>query len=112
MQRDSAFLNFRPSQIAAASILFAINISLSEVASAIGVKKIEELALKSLFFETAIHHEVAGKKIEEKNAKCPLRYWNDSVQKLTALKREADINAAYKELVERLNKNWYENKLI
>lgn len=112
MQRDSAFLNFRPSQIAAASILFAINVSLSKVASSIGVKKIEELALKSLFFETAIHMEVAGKKVAEKNAKSPLRYWNDSVEKLTAMKRGADINAAYKELVERLNKNWYENKLI
>ena len=112
MQRDSAFLNFRPSQIAAASILFAINISLSKVGTAIGVKQIEELALKSLFFETAIHMEVKGKKVEEKNARCPLRYWNDAVQKLTAIKREADIKPAYKELVERLNRNWYENKLI
>lgn len=112
MQRDSTFLNFRPSQIAAASILLAINISQSKVAPEIGVKQIEEMALKSLFFETAIHMEVAGKKVEEKNANCPLRYWNDSVQKLTAVKRGADINAAYKELVEKLNKNWYENKLI
>ena len=85
---------------------------MSKVATAIGVKQIDELALKSLFFETAIYHEVAGKKIEEKNAKCPLRYWNDSVQKLTALQPDNDINAAYKELVERLNKNWYKNKLI
>lgn len=56
--------------------------------------------------------EVEGVKIYESNAKCPLRMWNDSVQKMTACKRDADISPVYKKLVESLNKHWYENKLI
>lgn len=38
MQRDSFFLNYRPSQIAASSMLFAINVSQSAVAAKIGIK--------------------------------------------------------------------------
>ena len=64
--------------------------------------------MKSLFFETAIYMEVAGVKIEEKDAKCPLRMWNASVQKLTCVKRD-DIEPAYKPLVEKLNEIWYDN---
>ena len=79
MQREAHFLNFRPSQIAAASLLFAINISISNVAPTIDIRKIQELQIKSLFFETAIRIEIAGIKIEEKDAKCPLKMWNGSV---------------------------------
>ena len=88
MQREAHFLNYRPSQIAAASLLLAINISVSDVAPLVGIKQIQELQMKSLFFETAIYLEIAGVKIEEKDAKCPLRMWNSSVEKLTCVKKE------------------------
>ena len=111
MQRESQFLNFRPSQLASASLLFAINISISNVAPTIKVRKIHELQLKSLFFETAILLEIAGVKIEEGNVKCPLRMWNESVQKLTLVKKEEDIKPCYRALVESLNEVWYDGKL-
>ena len=37
MQRDEQFLNFRPSQIAAASILLAVNLGQSNLAETIGL---------------------------------------------------------------------------
>lgn len=79
MLRDSSFLIYRPSQIAAASLLFAINISQSKVAPLIGINKIEESEMKSLFFETAIHLGITGVKFFEIDTKCPLRMWNKSV---------------------------------
>ena len=111
MQRESQFLNFRPSQLASASLLFAINISISNVAPTIKIRKIHELQLKSLFFETAILLEIAGVKIEEDTVKCPLKMWNESVQKLTFVKKEEDIKPCYRALVESLNEVWYEGKL-
>lgn len=68
--------------------------------------------MKSLFFETCINMEVAGVKIEEKNAGCPLHMWSDYVEKLTCVKRAEDIAPVYKALVERINENWYEQKLL
>ena len=112
MQREAHFLNFRPSQIAAASLLLAINISLSDAAPLVGIKKIQELQMKSLFFETAIYLEIAGVKIEEKDAKCPLRMWNNSIEKLTCVKKVQDVKPVYKSLTEKVNEIWYSEKLL
>lgn len=70
------------------------------------------MALKSLFFETCIHMEVAGQKIEEVNAGSPLRFWSDQIEKLAGVKRTQDISVVYKSLVERLNETWYDQKLL
>ena len=43
IQRDSQFLDFRPSLNAAASLMLAFNVSQSHVAPSIGLKKIPEL---------------------------------------------------------------------
>ena len=67
--------------------MLAINISMSDVAPTVGAKKIEEADLKGLFFETSILMEVSGIKIEEDNSRCPLRMWNDAVEKITLVKR-------------------------
>ena len=112
MQREAHFLNFRPSQIAAASLLLAINISLSDAAPLVGIKKIQELQMKSLFFETTIYLEIAGVKIEEKDAKCPLRMWNNSIEKLTCVKKVQDVKPVYKSLTEKVNEIWYSEKLL
>ena len=76
MQRHSSFLAFRPSQIAASALIFAINITQSPDAGLFGVKKIEDLTLKSLFFESVIYMEIAGVRVEESDASCPLRMWS------------------------------------
>lgn len=41
MLRDSQFLDYKPSQLAAAALVFAINISLSSIASKASIKKIK-----------------------------------------------------------------------
>ena len=79
MQREAHFLNFRPSLIAAASLLFAINISLSEIAPLIDLKQIQDSQLENLFIETTIYMEITGAETEEKDTKCPLHMWNTSV---------------------------------
>ena len=38
-------------------------------------------------------------KIEEDMYNCPLRIWNDSIQKLTLIERERDIKPVYQQLV-------------
>ena len=95
MQRHSCFLAYRPSQIAASALIFAINITQSPVAGLCGVKKIEDLTLKSLFFESVIYMEIAGVRVEENDARCPLRMWSQSVEKLTAVKRTRDVKPCY-----------------
>ena len=60
MQREPCFLNYCPSQIAAAALLLAINISKSDIAKSIGLKQIEETGLQTLFAETSIYIEISG----------------------------------------------------
>ena len=84
---------------------------MSDVAPLIGIKKIEELDLKSLFFETSMLIEVSGVKIKENDLKCPLRMWNNAVEKLTLIKRDIDIAPVYQKLTKSLDENGYDNKL-
>ena len=67
-------------------------------------KRIQELNIKRLLLESMIHMD-SNKviKIEEDIIMCPLRMWNDSVQKLTLVDRERDIKPVYKELINRVN---------
>ena len=111
MQRESCFLDFRPSQIAAAALLFAINITQSPVAKVCGVDNIEDLKLKSLFFGSAIYMEIGGVKVDEEDKNCPLRMWNSSVEKLTYVRKSRDIEPCYTQLVEALNREQYKGKL-
>ena len=48
MQREANFLDYRPSQNAAASLLLAINISQSDVAPEIGISKIPMSKMQGL----------------------------------------------------------------
>ena len=111
MQRESKFLDYRPSQIAAASLMLALNVSMSKVAPAVGAKRIQQTDLRNLFFETSILMEVSGVKVEESNSSCPLRMWNQSVEKITLVNRKQDIEPVYEKLTNDLNMQWYDNKL-
>ena len=54
MQGFSSFLEYRPSQIAAASVLCAINISASSVTDSINALKINETDLRNLITNAAV----------------------------------------------------------
>ena len=61
MLRSRQYLNFKPSQMAAASLILAINLSMSDLAPKVGLQKIiQDLNLKSLFFENVISIEMDG----------------------------------------------------
>ena len=83
----------------------------SKAAPLCGIKTIEELTLKSLFFESVIYVEVAGTHIEESDVRCPVRMWNASVERLTLVKKSKDVVPCYKQLVKIINDTLYKGKL-
>ena len=54
MQEHSSFLEYRPSQMAAASLLCAINISASSITESISAVSIKETDLRELITNSAI----------------------------------------------------------
>ena len=81
----SSFLEYKPSQLAAASLLAAINISLSDVAPKIGIKQLEELQLAGLEAEPAVSLELSPKKGKDRCSTNPCHIWNSSIEKLTGI---------------------------
>ena len=58
-QRYPCFLDLLPSQVAAASILAAINISISDAASELhGMRTIDERRLRDHIFDVNVHGEL------------------------------------------------------
>ena len=57
MQQEAQFLNYRPSQRAAASLLLSINISQSNVAHIAGIEKIDQLTMRSYLQEKLTVHD-------------------------------------------------------
>ena len=113
MQREALFLDFRPSQNAAASLLLAINVSQSGVAPALGIKRIPPLEMKSLLNEAlSVHDELAAGFTAESNAAGPITKWNSAIEKLTFLKRDSNVGPAYSALIEYLNESLYKEKLF
>ena len=85
MQRESCFLKFRASQIAAASLVFSFNLSASPIIeSVLNVKQIPEEKLQKRMKETlTLHKDIVGVKAETDDklkAKSPLFWWNNSIQ--------------------------------
>ena len=74
----SHFLEYKPSQLAAASLLAAINISLSDVAPKIGIKLVESLAV-----DPTNHME--SPKDKDPSLNNPLHIWTTSIEELTSL---------------------------
>ena len=84
MQRDEQFLRYRPSQIAAASLILALNLSESTFAKQIGMtpkkNRDEEMGLDQ---ESTISVEVGGVKVtkQKKTIKSvPLKMWDRAME--------------------------------
>ena len=96
MQRQAEFLDYRPSQNAAAAILLSVNICKSNLAPAACVEKIPEYKISSLIYVTLMIHKDNEANTEEiDDSTCPLRIWNKSIEKLTYLKKDSDVKPAY-----------------
>ena len=90
MQRESCFLAYRPSQIAAASLLFAINFSQSKVVKPIlGLERIPKAELETIVSEELMFHFNSDKVIPPKGLQTrvelsdPLRLWTIEIENLT-----------------------------
>ena len=112
MQRTSMFLDFRPSLKAAASLLLAFNISQSQIAPDIGLKKIPEDEIRSLLNKTLVMSVPSlDAKKEVVRQQGPLRMWSKSIESLTSLKKQ-DIKRIYKPLIVLLNQELYGQRLF
>ena len=105
MLRESQYLSLKPSQVAAASLILAINISTSDLANRLGIQKMHDLNLKSLFFENVISIEMDGVRQHNKNEHCPLKIWNKMVRRVTQLSIKKDLVPAYQTVCIAVDKN-------
>lgn len=103
--RQQAYLSAKPSQVAGAALILSINLSQSEIANQLGLKRFDNLNLNSLYFENLMNIEIDGVKQQVGNRECPLRYWNQHVEKLTYIKSERELRPAYYQLVQIVNEN-------
>ena len=88
-------MQVKPSQVASAALIFSINLCQSDIAQHLGLKKISNLNLNSLYFENVMNIEMDGVKQIATNINCPLRVWNAYVQTLTSVNVETDVRPAY-----------------
>lgn len=89
--RQKEYLSLKPSQVAAAALILAINISTSDLAPKLGIQKMHDLNLKSLFFENVINIEMDGVRQKNKNELCPLKIWNKIVRRTTQMSIKKDL---------------------
>ena len=85
MLRSRHFLRLKPSQVGAAALILAINLGTSDLAPKVGIQKMQDLNLKSLFFENVISIEMDGVRQKSKNESCPLKMWNKVVRRTTKM---------------------------
>ena len=91
MLRSKHFLSLKPSQVAASALILAINLSTSDLAPKVGIKKMQDLNLKSLFFENVVNIEMEGVRQVPKNESCPLKMWNKVVRRVTQMSITKDL---------------------
>ena len=95
--------------------MLALNISQSKVAHVAGLDKIPELKFARLVSETIIIQsdlEPAVNISIRNDTLCPLRIWSPTIEKLTFLKKDVDVKPVYKVLINEVNKNCYNEKLL
>ena len=107
MQRLPTYLKYRPSQIAAASVICAINISISSITNSLKLTSVNESTLRNLIsniYSTTDHLKAAS-------GHHPLRHWNKSIRKLTGISADKLIKPVYIDLIEILDTSVYNSKL-
>ena len=107
MQRDEQFLRYRPSQIAAASLILALNLSESMFAKQIGMTpKVSSSDEKGLSFEQTINVEVGGVKKQKRQVKqVPLKMWDRNMEQMSKVSRFRDVKPVYQHLLLNLSQS-------
>ena len=103
--REGQFLDFKPSQIAAACLILACNISYSDVAIQIGWNKLQDPHLLSI---QKLNQMGVASNYARSGA---FRMWDKTVKQLTMLSSSRDIKPAYVALINSLNSKQYNGML-
>ena len=90
MIKDKSYLNFKPSQIGAASILLSLNILDTPIAKAINLKQIQDLKDKCHYYQKDDLTDA-----ELLDVISPYTRWNKQIISLTSKKIKNDIQPAY-----------------
>ena len=102
----------KPSVIAAASLILAINLSNSSVTESIGLKKFEEHALSDKTARTKFHTaQLSPSKAPLSSRNDPLRLWDSSIGSLTNLSSDRDVQPVYITLLNSLNNSQFNGVL-
>ena len=114
MQRESCFLRYRPSSIAAASLMFSIAFSQSKsIEKIVKIRqrsksqlqdKIEEEFGKTLLSDSAFD-EI------DSDSDDPLRLWNSQIENLTSVSKLNDVKPTYLKLFSMLDVVCYKGLL-
>ena len=106
MMKDERFLDFRPSQIAAASLLLAVNLNQSGVSSSRIFKQTPDLSSqKSMPYGDTTGLELGGQISGRRRTIMPFSLWDKAVEDLTGLNRQNDIKPIYKSLLQQLQQS-------
>lgn len=97
--------------MAASALILAINLSTSDLAPKVGLQKMQDLNLKSLFFENVINIEVDGVKMRSKHEACPLKMWNKVVRRVTQMTIADDLKPAYAKMCTIINEHELQGQL-
>lgn len=103
MLRSSNYLTLKPSQVAAAAIILAINLSSSDLASKVGLQKMQDLNLRSLFSESLTNTQGEARKSKVGNVNCPLKIWNKMAKRVTTMNINEDLRPAYTKMCTIVN---------
>ena len=71
----------------------------------------QDLNLKSLFFENVINIEVDGVKMRSKHEACPLKMWNKVVRRVTQMTIADDLKPAYAKMCTIINEHELQGQL-
>ena len=108
-QCNDHFLNYKPSQIAAASLLLAINLSSSSiVAETFGFKK---FPYPEVLAEQKLHPTDPASGNSAATLNNPLRLWREEIKQLTLLSPSRDIKDVYTKLIQTINQAEFSDAL-
>ena len=119
MMRYGKFLNWKPSQQAAAAFILSINLNLSSIGPSVGLrafrgKQVQQLvqgALPVNFMAEltgAFQHTISPR---SQPVNGPLGIWTEKVAELTGLDRIEDIASAYIALMEHLDTQQFKGQM-
>lgn len=105
IQTDDRFLNFKPSQLAASSLILSINLCSSTIiAHQFGFNEFDCRKLQS-----SIAINISDN--TSQNVNNPLKIWGDQIKALTLISTSRDIKAPYSMLIDAINAAEFANAL-